>query len=81
VHFELSGLNIKEALSGDPSVWVGRYTAWELQQVVGSSSLFNRTKFYLRGVQQTPAQIAQMGIRPPISESIERLKQAGVVVP
>ena len=36
IHFDLTGLRIEEALAGDASTWVGRYTAWELQQVVAN---------------------------------------------
>jgi hypothetical protein len=27
IHFNLTGLDIKDALDGDPAIWVGRYTA------------------------------------------------------
>ncbi len=40
IHFNLTGLDIAEALAGDPGCWVGRYTAWELQQIVGNGQWF-----------------------------------------
>jgi RHS repeat-associated protein len=65
IHFELHGLNISDALAGDPNIWVGRYTAWELQQVTNSTRLFNNTIFYLHGVRQTAKQLAELGIKAP----------------
>lgn len=49
VHFELRGLDIDDALRGDPQEWVGRYTAWELQQIVARHDWFSATSFYLDG--------------------------------
>ncbi len=69
IHFNLSGLNITEALSGDPLHWVGRYTAWELQQIVRSRIWFVRTTFYLDGKSLSPPELAQAGIFAPPQES------------
>jgi hypothetical protein len=38
IHFALDGLDIAEALKGDPEIWGDRYTAWELQQIVRNES-------------------------------------------
>ena len=46
IHFNLDGLDIKDALAGNPSAWTGRYTAWELQQLVRKKEWFERTIFY-----------------------------------
>lgn len=66
IHFELQGLDIPGALAGDASIWVGRYTAWELQQITQSASLFKNTVFYLNGVKQTAKQLAKLGIKAPV---------------
>ncbi|SFP79758.1 RHS repeat domain-containing protein [Parafilimonas terrae] len=65
VHFELSGLNIQEALAGDANIFVGRYTSWELQQVISDVTLFKNTSFYLNGVKQTTKQLSELGIKAP----------------
>lgn len=49
VRFNLQGVNVSEALAGDPNMWVGRYTAWELQQVVSNPSYRAATTFYNTG--------------------------------
>src|ERR1022692_3346910 len=48
-HFNLTGLEIADALKGDPETWVDRYTAWELQQIVRNLAWFDNTVFYLGG--------------------------------
>jgi RHS repeat-associated protein len=60
VLFNLTGVNIPEALSGDASVWVGRYTQWELQQVVGNPTYRAATDFYLNGSKLSPAEAGQL---------------------
>lgn len=65
INFELQGLNISEALAGDASKWVGRYTAWELQQITKSPELFKKTTFFLDGAKQTPEQLKTLGIVAP----------------
>jgi hypothetical protein len=63
IHFELSGLNIGEALSGNPSIFVGRYTSYELQQIIANPKLFSNTTFYMNVVEQTAEQLAKLGIK------------------
>lgn len=63
--FELEGVNIPQALSGDINTWVDRYTAWELQQITNSPTLFKHTEFYLKGVKQTASQLESLGITAP----------------
>jgi hypothetical protein len=65
IAFELNGLNVKEALAGDASIWVGRYTEWELQYITGNKELFNATDFYIKGVKQTAAEVKKLGIKAP----------------
>jgi hypothetical protein len=49
IPFNRTGIDIQDALAGDPSIWVGRSTAWELQQVVLRLELFDVTYFYFNG--------------------------------
>jgi hypothetical protein len=62
IHFNLTGMNIGEALRGDPDVWVGRYTAWELQQIVRNRDWIASTVFYCDGVVLTAKEAAALGI-------------------
>jgi hypothetical protein len=62
IHFNLTGLDIRDALAGDPETWVGRYTAWELQQIVLRQDLFDMTDFYLNGRRITRDETEQFGI-------------------
>lgn len=64
IHFELSGLTIDDALRGDPSIWVGRYTAWELQQIVSRQDWFSATSFYQRRRLLDREELERLGIRP-----------------
>jgi hypothetical protein len=67
IHFNLTGIDVEDALAGDPSIWVGRYTAWELQQIVQRRELFDITHFYLDGRRLTTEESARIGIfRPPV---------------
>jgi RHS repeat-associated protein len=66
INFELKGLDIPTALAGDANIWVGRYTAWELQQITKSATLFKNTEFYLNGVKQTTEQLIKLGIKAPV---------------
>jgi hypothetical protein len=77
IHFELAGLNVGEALAGDASTWVGRYTAWELQQVVASPALRGATTFYLDGVAQTAAQLSALGLWEIMNGRFELALQSG----
>jgi hypothetical protein len=65
VHFNLTNLDVREALAGDPEFWVGRYTAWELQQIVRNKAWFDKTSFYLNEVALTSDQIIALGIVSP----------------
>ena len=62
IHFNLTGLDIRAALRGDPELWVGRYTAWELQQIVRNSEWFAKTFFYLDGAILTTEQADALGV-------------------
>jgi hypothetical protein len=62
IHFNLTGIDIQDALAGDPSIWVGRYTAWELQQVALRLELFDITYFYLNGKRLTVEDLEALGI-------------------
>ncbi|HEX4143930.1 MAG TPA: hypothetical protein VHY91_10380 [Pirellulales bacterium] len=64
VHFNLTGIDIADALGGDPSYWVDRHAAWELQQIVAKRSWFDSTIFYLDGRQLTPDELARVGVVP-----------------
>jgi hypothetical protein len=79
IHFDLTDLNINEALAGDASIWVGRYTAWELQQIVRNPGWFKHTTFYLGSQALTPEQAAQLGLasaQVPASNSAAQLGAA-----
>ena len=62
IHFSLDALDVGEALAGDPGESVGRYTAWELQQIVRKAEWFKHTVFYLHDMALTSDQLAAMGI-------------------
>jgi hypothetical protein len=62
VHFNLTGIDIQAALAGDSSIWVGRYTAWELQRIVLQPDLFDITDFYLDGRRLSAEEVEQLGI-------------------
>jgi hypothetical protein len=62
IHFDLTDVNIKDALSGDPNIWVDRYTSWELQQIVRNEKWFNQTTFYLNGKTLARKELDSMGI-------------------
>jgi hypothetical protein len=64
VHFELEGVNIQRALSGNPAEFVGRYTEWELQTICRRPDFFRNTSFYRNGRLLTPQEVEQLGIRP-----------------
>ena len=40
IHFNLDGVDIRDALRGDPNIFVGRYTEYELQQITLTPSGF-----------------------------------------
>ena len=63
-------MDIAEAFKGDPDVFVGRYTSWELQQIVCNDTWFVNTLFYLDGILQTPQQLAEMGINAPQANAL-----------
>jgi hypothetical protein len=62
VLFDLTGVDISRALAGDPAVWVGRYTAWELQQIRANPLYRAATTFYRNGRVLTKAEIAALGL-------------------
>jgi hypothetical protein len=65
VHFNLDGVDVADALAGDANEFVGRYTAYELQQIVGNADWFDATTFYLHEKSLTNEELIQVGIRPP----------------
>jgi hypothetical protein len=67
IHFNLTGMDIAEALRGDPEIFVGRYTSYELQQVLLHEPWFHNTTFYLDGESLTIEQLRTLGITPPTS--------------
>ncbi len=67
-HFELEGVNINDALTGNPAKWITdagtRYTEWELQTIMRRPDFFKNTEFYLKGKKLTPAEVEGLGIKP-----------------
>jgi hypothetical protein len=61
-HFNLDGLDIADALVGDPQVWVHGHTAWELRQIVRNRAWFDNTLFYRDGKLLTPEEVLARGI-------------------
>src|SRR5579859_908143 len=62
VHFNLNGVDVAGALAGNPEEWMGRYTAWELQQIVKKPNWLAQTIFYLNNVPLSPEQVEALGI-------------------
>ena len=63
-HFNLTGLEISDALNGDPDIWVDGHTAWELRQIVRNPEWFANTLFYLDGNLLTSDEVLALGITP-----------------
>jgi RHS repeat-associated protein len=63
IKFNLDKLRIQEALAGDPTERVGRYTAWELQQIVRNKKWLKITDFYLGGNKLSRSQLTKLGIK------------------
>jgi hypothetical protein len=63
IHFNLDGVDIAQAFAGDPAEFVGRYTAYELQQICLHAEWFDRTLFYSGGAVLTPAEVVALGIQ------------------
>lgn len=68
IHFDLTGMDIADALRGDPDEFVGRYTAWELQQVVRYNDLYKHTTFYLNDEVLDARRLGELGIAPPAKQ-------------
>jgi len=62
VHFNLTGIDIAVALSGDPNYWVDRHAAWELQQIIATQTWYRSTIFYLDGCRLDSKQLRQLNI-------------------
>jgi hypothetical protein len=62
IHFSLDGLDIQEAMNGDPESFTGRYTAFELQQIVRHVEWFESTTFHLNATILSAQQLADLGI-------------------
>ena len=65
IHFNLTGLDIADALAGDRNFWSGRFTAYELQQIVTRSTWFAATIFYLDGRVLSESELMAIGISAP----------------
>ena len=63
-HFNLDGLDVADALKGDPEIWVDGHTAWELRRIVRNHEWFNNTLFYRGGNLLTSQQVKSLGIEP-----------------
>jgi hypothetical protein len=61
----LNGVSIAEALAGDPEEYVGRYTSYELQQIVLTLSWFRSTTFYSNDRPLARGELGALGITPP----------------
>ncbi len=65
--FELEGVNIQDALTGNPAKWLTdtgtRYTEWELQTIMRRPDFFKNTEFYMKGKQLTAQEVEQLGIK------------------
>jgi hypothetical protein len=62
IHFNLARLDVPEALAGDPDDWMGRYTAWELQQVVRNPEWLAKTTFYQNDAVLNDQALTALGI-------------------
>jgi hypothetical protein len=62
VHFNLDGVDIADALRGDPNMFVGRYTEYELQQITLNQVWFRNTRFYLAGALLSAEQLTSLGV-------------------
>ena len=63
IKFNLDSLDVQKALAGNPVERVGRYTEWELQQIVGNRKWFEATDFFLNRRRLTVEELLQLGIR------------------
>lgn len=63
IKFNLDSLDIPKTLAGNPAERVGRYTEWELQQIVRNQKWLDSTDFYLNGKILTPAEVQNLGLR------------------
>ena len=62
IHFNLTGLDIAVALAGNPNLWLERWTAWELQQIVRNADWFRNTIFYRDGAMLSSEEAANQGV-------------------
>jgi hypothetical protein len=62
IKFNLNSLDVPSALASDPAVRVGRYTEWELQQIVRNGAWFGATDFYLNGRLLSAEELRRLGI-------------------
>jgi len=69
VHFNLTGVDVTEALAGNPDLFVGRYTEFELQQIKLNPDWLRITKFYLDGRVLTDAELVALGIVEPLDDA------------
>ena len=63
VHFNLDGIDIADVLRGDPNMFVGRYTEYELQQITLNPEWFRNTRFYLAARYFRREQLTNLGVR------------------
>lgn len=63
IKFNLDSLDVRKALCGDPAERVGRYTEWELQQIVRNRQWLDSAEFYLNGQKLTAGEVGQLGLK------------------
>ncbi len=68
IHFNLDGVDIADALAGNPEEFVDRYTSYELQQIVLNPLWFRNTVFYREGRSLTLEDLAAVGMTPPATK-------------
>lgn len=80
INFNLDGLDIAKALNDpDYMTWVGRYTAWELQQIVRNPVFLDNTVFYLGGRILSKEEVLALGIKPYPKLTTEELRQNALI--
>jgi hypothetical protein len=65
VKFNLDSLDVAKALAGDATAMgrFGRYTEWELQQIVRNKRWLGATDFFLDSKKLTESEILPLGIK------------------
>lgn len=82
IHFNLDGIDIRRILKNpSPTNAVGRYTAWEFEQILGNKELYRRTVWYQNGRPVSQATLNRLGIVPRISITPAQYWSMGVRTP